>query len=59
MDIFIVSSENIDSETIINNISKNLIKDGLKEPKLSLKNVNTLPRHPETGKVKRFISLKK
>jgi len=58
-DIFIVSSENINSESIINNISKNLINEGLKEPKLSLKNVTSLPRHPETGKVKRFVALKK
>ena len=58
-DILIVASEKIDLESIKNGINANLINDGLLDPELNLKVVDSLPRHPETGKVKRFIALKK
>lgn len=58
-DVLIVSSGNIDLETIRNGITGNLIKEGLSNPVLNLTVVDSLPRHPETGKVKRFMALKR
>jgi len=58
-DIKIVCSGKIDLDLISKKISKNLISEGLTDPKLNFEVVSTLPRHPETGKVKRFIALKK
>jgi len=58
-DILIVSSGSINFENITKGISDNLTKEGLKEPILNLDLADSLPRHPETGKVKRFIALKK
>ena len=58
-DILIVSSEGIDLEPLRNGIKSNLLKEGLSNPLLNINLVDSLPRHPETGKVKRFIALKK
>jgi len=58
-DLLIVSSEKIDLETVKKGITSNLLKEGLSNPVLNLKVVDSLPRHPEKGKVKRFIALKK
>jgi len=46
-------------EEIIETIKTNLIKDGLKDPVVTIEIVNSLPRQPETGKIKRFVPLKK
>jgi phenylacetate-coenzyme A ligase PaaK-like adenylate-forming protein len=40
-------------------IKKNLNKYGLSDPKVSFEIVDSLPHHPETGKITRFIALKK
>ena len=40
-------------------ILKNLHKYGLTNPKVSFEVIDSLPHHPETGKVKRFIALEK
>lgn len=58
-EILVVSSQEINSEEIIKGIIHNLKIEGLKNPVLNLKIVDSLLRHPETGKVKRFIALKK
>ncbi len=47
-----------DLERISNKIKGNLLKQGLDNPQVTVDVVNSLPRHPETGKVKRFIPLK-
>jgi len=40
-------------------IIKNLKKYGLADPKVDFEVVDSLPHHPETGKIKRFIPLEK
>lgn len=57
-DIKIVGSDNIDLERISNKIKMNLSSEGFIDPDLHFEIVSALPRHPETGKVKRFIALK-
>ena len=47
-----------DLEEMSNRIEENLRKQGLENPHVTVDIVSTLPRHPETGKVKRFIPLK-
>jgi phenylacetate-coenzyme A ligase PaaK-like adenylate-forming protein len=47
-----------DLEEMSNRIKENLRKQGLENPHVTVDIVSTLPRHPETGKVKRFIPLK-
>lgn len=49
---------NPDLEAISKRIKENLRKQGLENPQVTVDIVSTLPRHPETGKVKRFIPLK-
>ena len=46
-----------DQEEIIESIKKELEKDGLKNPEVKVEIIDSLPRHPETGKVKRFVAL--
>ncbi len=58
-DILIVSPDFTDTENIGREISKNFVREGLADPDLNLNVVDSLPRHPETGKVKRFIALRK
>lgn len=58
-DILIVSPDKVDIEKIGREISVNLEKEGLINPDLNLNIVESLPRHPETGKVKRFIAIRK
>ena len=57
-DILIVSPEELNTGDILIRINGNLVNEGLINPVLNLKQVESLPRHPETGKVKRFIALK-
>ena len=38
-------------------ILDNLVKYGLKDAKIDFEIVDSLPHHPETGKIKRFIPL--
>ena len=43
---------------LVKNIIENLLeKHGIDKPEISLTQVKSLPRHPETGKLKRFICL--
>ncbi len=56
--IKIICEDRPDSEQITNRIKRNLLKQGLENPQVTVDIVNSLPRHPETGKVKRFIPLK-
>ena len=58
-DILVVSPDKINTEQTIQKISENLEKEGLANADLNLNVVESLPRHHETGKVKRFIALKK
>ena len=58
-DILVVSPDKINTEQTIQKISENLEREGLANAELYLNVVESLPRHPETGKVKRFIALKK
>lgn len=44
---------------IISSIKQQLEKDGLKDPEVIVEIIDSLPRHPETGKVKRFVALNK
>jgi phenylacetate-CoA ligase len=56
--IKLICEDKPDVEQISNKIKENLRKQGLKNPQVTVDIVNSLPRHPETGKVKRFIPLK-
>ena len=58
-DVLIVSPGEINTDSIIDGLTKNLTNEGLINPELNVKLVDELPRHPETGKVKRFVALKK
>lgn len=46
-------------EEIVEAIKKQLIKDGLKDPVVTVEIIDSLPRHSETGKVKQFVALNK
>ena len=46
-----------DKEEIVSSIKQQLIKYGLKDPEVKVEIIDALPRHPETGKVKRFVAL--
>ena len=48
-----------DKEEIVSSIKQQLIKYGLKYPEVKVEIIDALPRHPETGKVKRFEALNK
>lgn len=56
--IKLICEDKRDVEQISKKIEENLRKQGLENPQVTVDLVNTLPRHPETGKVKRFIPLK-
>jgi phenylacetate-CoA ligase len=56
--IKLICEDKPEVEQILNKIKENLRKQGLKNPHVTVDIVNSLPRHPETGKVKRFIPLK-
>jgi phenylacetate-CoA ligase len=56
--IKLICEDKPDLEQISNKIKENLRKQGLENAQVTVDVVNTLPRHPETGKVKRFIPLK-
>lgn len=56
--IKLICEDKPDLERISNKIEENLRKQGLEDPQVTVDLVNILPRHPETGKVKRFIPLK-
>ena len=58
-EIKIVGSDKIDKDLLYKKIKGNLEGEGLKNPEIKFEPVQSLPRHPETGKVKRFIPLKK
>jgi len=58
-EIKIVGSDSIDLNLISNKIAENLSREGFKNPEITFEAVSSLPRHPETGKVKRFIPLRK
>lgn len=57
-DIIIVSPEGLNTDMIQRGLTNNLLNEGMNDPKINIKLVESLPRHPETGKVKRFITLK-
>ena len=57
-DVLIVSPGEINTDVILDGLSNNLTNEGLNNPELNLEIVDELPRHPETGKVKRFVALK-
>jgi phenylacetate-CoA ligase len=56
--IKLICQDKPDLEQISNRIKEILRKQGLENPQVTVDLVSTLPRHPETGKVKRFIPLK-
>ena len=53
----LVCSGEPDKKEIIETIKANLVKDGLIHPVVTLEIVDSLPMHPETGKIKRFVPL--
>ncbi len=48
---------NFDPKAITALISKNLVSCGLNKPEIDIKIVKSIPKHIETGKVRRFITL--
>lgn len=53
----LVCSGEPNEEEILESIKGQLLKDGLKNPEVQVQIIDSLPRHPETGKVKRFVAL--
>lgn len=56
-DIAIEAIGNLDLVSLKEAIVQKLVEKGLAQPTVSLNLVGQLPRHPETGKFKRFVAL--
>ena len=57
VDVAIVADGPLDITGIANAIEAGLREAGLVNPAASVREVRVLPRHPQTGKVRRFIAL--
>ena len=58
-DISVETIGEVDIECVTNIIKDLLSRRGLLAPEVNIKVVEALPRHPQTGKLKRFISMSK
>ncbi|HSJ97047.1 MAG TPA: hypothetical protein VLC53_08240 [Myxococcota bacterium] len=57
VDVDVVAAGPLDRDALAGAIAAGLAKAGLERPKVRVAVVETLPRHPETGKTRRFVPL--